>query len=84
MSLNPISYYNPIIVPSDRNPAFALEIRHDDIQDKLGVSPIRAKLNEHHLRLVGHVQLKPHKTLVHSDILVVLKIQKETGRPILI
>jgi hypothetical protein len=82
--LNPISYYNSIIVPSDRNPTSALEIRNDDIQDKLGVSPIRAKLNQHHLRLVGHVQLKPPKTMVHSDILVILKTQKETkGGPIL-
>ena len=44
-------------------------VRNDDIRDRLGVAPIEEKLVQHWLRWFGHVQRRPPKAPVRSEIL---------------
>jgi hypothetical protein len=58
------------------------QIRNDDIQDKLGVTPIQEKLVQHRLRWFGHIQRRPHEAPVRGDILSRHEnIKIESGRP---
>jgi hypothetical protein len=52
-------------------------IRNDDIRDKFMVEPIQEKLIQHRLRWFSHIQQRPSKAPILSDILNHLKTQEE-------
>ena len=57
-------------------------VRNDDIRDRLGVAPIEEKFVQHRLRWFGHVQRRPPKAPVRSEILSQDdNVKRSRGRP---
>jgi hypothetical protein len=57
------------------------QIRNDDIQNKLGITPIQEKLVQHHLRWFDHIQRRSPEAPIRSGILSrPEKIRRERDR----
>jgi len=57
-------------------------VRNEDIREKVRVTPIEEKLNQHRLRWFGYVQRRPPEAPVHSRVLKrVDKVKRDRGRP---
>ena len=57
------------------------KIRNQEFREKLGVTPLSAKIRENRLRWFGHVQRKIHDAPVRRIECIIVEGKRSRGRP---